>query len=98
MRMYWCRAGTISCSQICADDCRARAASRVGIAALSYHRILRLDLPRTPCRLSRMLLRLVGEFRRAMDLSLVLDAEGIPHELREEAGERWVLVVDDADA
>jgi len=45
-----------------------------------------------------MLLRLVGEFRRAMDLSLVLDAENIPHELRQEAGERWALVVDDADA
>jgi membrane associated rhomboid family serine protease len=45
-----------------------------------------------------MLLRLVGEYRRAMDLSLVLDAEDIPHELRQEAGERWVLVVDDADA
>lgn len=46
-----------------------------------------------------MLLRLVGEYRRAMDLSLVLDAENIPHELRQEAdGERWVLVVEDADA
>ncbi len=45
-----------------------------------------------------MLLRLVGEYRRAMDLSLVLDAENIPHELRREDDERWVLVVDDADA
>ncbi|HEY5676076.1 MAG TPA: hypothetical protein VIR81_04785, partial [Myxococcales bacterium] len=45
-----------------------------------------------------MLLRLVGEYRRAMDLSLVLDAENIPHELRQEADERWVLLVDDADA
>lgn len=45
-----------------------------------------------------MLLRLVGEYRRAMDLSLVLDAENIPHELRQEADERWVLIVDDADA
>jgi rhomboid protease GluP len=45
-----------------------------------------------------MLLRLVGEYRRAMDLSLVLDAENIPHELRQEDDERWVLVVDDADA
>jgi rhomboid protease GluP len=45
-----------------------------------------------------MLLRLVGEFRRAMDLSLVLDAENIPHELRQQDDARWVLVVDDADA
>lgn len=45
-----------------------------------------------------MLLRLVGEYRRAIDLSLVLDAENIPHELRREDDERWVLVVDDADA
>jgi membrane associated rhomboid family serine protease len=45
-----------------------------------------------------MLLRLVPEFRLAMDLSLVLDAEGIAHELRSVAEEQWALVVDDADA
>jgi membrane associated rhomboid family serine protease len=45
-----------------------------------------------------MLLRLVPEFRRAMDLSLVLDAEGIPHELRSLAAEQWALIVEDADA
>ena len=45
-----------------------------------------------------MLLRLVSDFRLAMDLSLVLDEEGIPHELRSAGEERWALVVDDADA
>jgi membrane associated rhomboid family serine protease len=45
-----------------------------------------------------MVLRLVPEFRRAMDFSLVLDAEGIPHELRSVAAEQWALVVEDADA
>lgn len=45
-----------------------------------------------------MLLRLVSDFRRAMDLSLVLDEEGVPHELRGAGEERWALVVDDGDA
>src|SRR2546426_2327649 len=45
-----------------------------------------------------MLLRLVPEFRRAMDLSLVLDAEGIPHELKSVAPEQWALLVEDAHA
>jgi membrane associated rhomboid family serine protease len=45
-----------------------------------------------------MLLRLVAEFRRAMDLSLVLDAEAIPHELRSAGEEKWALIVDDANA
>ena len=44
-----------------------------------------------------MLLRVLGDFRRAMDLSLVLDEEGVPHELRSAGGERWALVVDEAD-
>jgi len=44
-----------------------------------------------------MLLRLVPEFRRAMDLSLVLDAEDIPHELRSVGEGQWALVVADAD-
>src|SRR5258708_23905766 len=45
-----------------------------------------------------MLLRLVPEFRRAMDLSLVLDAEGVPHELRSVGEEQWALVIADGDA
>lgn len=45
-----------------------------------------------------MLLRLLSDFRRAMDLSLVLDEEGIPHELRGAGEERWTLVVEEADA
>ncbi|HTO96883.1 MAG TPA: rhomboid family intramembrane serine protease [Myxococcales bacterium] len=45
-----------------------------------------------------MLLRLLGDFRRAMDLSLVLDEEGIPHELRGEGEQRWALLVEEADA
>jgi membrane associated rhomboid family serine protease len=44
-----------------------------------------------------VLLRLVTDFRRAMDLSLVLDQEGVAHELRS-TGERWALVIQDADA
>ena len=38
-----------------------------------------------------MLLRLSTDFRRAMDLSLVLDQEGIAHELRRIGDERWAL-------
>ena len=45
-----------------------------------------------------MLLRTVADFRRAMDLSLVLDEEGIAHELRSGPGEIWAIVVGDADA
>src|SRR5258705_8186781 len=33
-----------------------------------------------------------------MDLSLVLDQEGIPHQLRGAGEEQWALVIDDADA
>ena len=45
-----------------------------------------------------MVLRQVRDFRRAMDLSLVLDQEGIPHELRSLGPERWSVEVDQADA
>lgn len=45
-----------------------------------------------------MLLRLVPEFRRAMDLSLALDAEGVQHELRSFGEEQWALVIADEDA
>ena len=46
-----------------------------------------------------MLLRLVPEFRRAMDLSLVLDQEGVPHQLRSLGDEQWALaILDDGDA
>ena len=45
-----------------------------------------------------MLLRTVTDFRRAMDLSLVLDEEGIAHELRSGPGEICAIVVGDADA
>jgi rhomboid protease GluP len=41
-------------------------------------------------------LRLVDDFRRAMDFSLVLDEEGVAHELRS-AGDHWALMVDEAD-
>lgn len=50
-------------------------------------------------KLRSVLLRVVPEFRRAMDLSLVLDQEGIAHELRSLEGERWALwVASDEDA
>jgi rhomboid protease GluP len=45
-----------------------------------------------------VLLRLVNDFRRAMDLSLVLDEEGIAHELRGAGEERWALIIADGDA
>jgi len=45
-----------------------------------------------------VILRIVGDFRRAMDLSLVLDEEGIRHERRGMGEERWGLLIDDADA
>ena len=45
-----------------------------------------------------MLLRLSSDFRRAMDLSLVLEQEGIPHELRRADDGHWVLQIDDDDA
>ena len=45
-----------------------------------------------------MILRLSSDFPRAMDLSLVLDEEGIPHELRAVGDEHWALHIDDNDA
>jgi rhomboid protease GluP len=45
-----------------------------------------------------VLLRVIGDFRRAMDLSLVLDEEEIAHELRSAGEERWALLIADADA
>ena len=45
-----------------------------------------------------MLLRLSSDFRRAMDLSLVLEQEGITHGLRRVGDERWALQIDDRDA
>ena len=45
-----------------------------------------------------MLLRLLKDFRRAMDLSLVLDQEGIAHELRGAGEERWALLIEDGEA
>ena len=44
-----------------------------------------------------MLLRLSNDFRRTMDLSLVLDQEGIAHEVRRVGDERWALWVEDED-
>jgi len=45
-----------------------------------------------------VLLRVVTDFRRAMDLSLVLDQEGIAHELRGVGEEQWALAIEDGDA
>jgi membrane associated rhomboid family serine protease len=45
-----------------------------------------------------MLLRTTADFRRAMDLSLVLDEEGIAHELRTAAADSWAILVSDSDA
>ncbi len=45
-----------------------------------------------------MLLHLSSDLRRAMDLSLVLEQEGIPHELRRVEDAHWVLQIDDNDA
>ena len=45
-----------------------------------------------------MLLRLSSDFRRAMDLSLVLEQEGIRHELRRVGDAHWALAIDDEDA
>jgi rhomboid protease GluP len=45
-----------------------------------------------------VLLRLSSDFRRAMDLSLVLDEEGVPHELRSFGDEQWGLFVEDEHA
>ncbi len=45
-----------------------------------------------------MLLRLSSDFRRTMDLSLVLEQEGIPHELRRLGEAHWALQIDDPDA
>jgi rhomboid protease GluP len=45
-----------------------------------------------------VLLRLSSDFRRAMDLSLVLEQEGIRHELRRVDDAHWALEIDDTDA
>ena len=45
-----------------------------------------------------MLLRLSSDFRRAMDLSLVLEQEDIPHELRRLGETLWALEIDGSDA
>ncbi len=45
-----------------------------------------------------MLLRLSSDFRRAMDLSLVLEQEGIRHELRRVGDAHWEIQVDESDA
>jgi rhomboid protease GluP len=45
-----------------------------------------------------VLLLLSIDFRRAMDLSLVLEQEGIPHELRRVEDARWAIQLDEADA
>jgi len=45
-----------------------------------------------------VLLRLIADFPRAMDFSLVLDEEGVAHELRSVGERQWALFVDDADA
>ena len=45
-----------------------------------------------------MLLRLLTDFRRAMDLSLVLDEEGIAHEVRSVSDTQWALFAEDAAA
>lgn len=45
-----------------------------------------------------MLLRLSSDFRRAMDLSLVLEQAGIPHELRRVGDAHWALQIEEKDA
>jgi rhomboid protease GluP len=45
-----------------------------------------------------VLVRLSSDFRRAMDLSLVLDQEGIPHEVRRLGELQWGLEIGDLDA
>lgn len=45
-----------------------------------------------------MLLSLSSDFRRAMDLSLVLDQEGIRHEVRRVGDTHWGIQVDESDA
>jgi rhomboid protease GluP len=47
------------------------------------------------CSSRPVILRIVSDFRRAMDLSLVLDQEGVPHELRSVGEEQWALLVED---
>jgi len=91
MRMYSYRAGRISWSQIrCETAARGRVESRHGRAP--YHRTARVGCPRAAPGGDR--------FRRAMDLSLVLDQEGIAHELRRRAAEeeQWALAIGDGDA
>jgi len=45
-----------------------------------------------------VLLRLSSDFRRAMDLTLVLEQEGIPHELRRVGDAHWAVEITDDDA
>jgi rhomboid protease GluP len=45
-----------------------------------------------------VLLLLSSDFRRAMDLSLVLEQEGIPHELRRVSDAHWAVQIDETDA
>ena len=45
-----------------------------------------------------MLVRTVRDFRRAMDLSLVLDQEGIAHQVHRVDETHWALQIDDEDA
>jgi membrane associated rhomboid family serine protease len=45
-----------------------------------------------------VLLLLSSDFRRAMDLSLVLEQEGIPHELRRVEDAHWAIQIDETDA
>jgi rhomboid protease GluP len=45
-----------------------------------------------------VLLPVSSDFRRAMDLSLVLEQEGIPHELRRVEDAQWALEIDDTNA
>src|SRR2546423_11124719 len=82
----------ISSSQMRWLDCSVRPVSRLAMTALSYHMANAVSsIP--------MLLRLVPEFRRAMDLSLVLDQEGVPHQLRSLGDEQCALaILDDDDA
>src|SRR5947209_4283384 len=58
------------------DDCKARLASRVGIAALSYHVPAARRRPNSGCKLGRVLLRLTTDFRRASaDAAAILRGE-----------------------
>jgi membrane associated rhomboid family serine protease len=45
-----------------------------------------------------VLLRLSSDFRRTMDLALVLEQEGVLHEVRRLGEAQWALEIDDSDA